>query len=105
MANVTLPSSDVNDRSNSKLLRWGLIYTGPTSYVTGGDPIAPTDVGLGSIDFLDVENAYNGVNSMYMLNYVPATGKIIWYVPNTNAEVANGVNLSTYNTNFMAAGH
>lgn len=107
MANVTNPASgvDVLDKTYAKLVRWGLVYTGPVSYATGGDPILASDVGLGNIDFVDAGNAYNGTNSTYMLAYIPSTGKIIWYVPNTNAEVAAAVNLSTYTAVISVVGH
>lgn len=106
MANITNPllGVDVVDRTNAKLLRWGLIYTGPTSYVTGGDPIAPADVGLGTIDLLLVATAYNGTD-VRLVHYRTGPGKILWMVPNTNAEVANGTDLSGYAASFLVAGH
>jgi hypothetical protein len=110
MANVVQPTDvvmDIHDRMNSHLVLVGLVYTGPVSYVTGGDPIAGADVGCGTIDYIDFAGggAYNGSNSVYLPTYIPATGKVIWYVPSTNAEVAPGTNLSTYTARVFIVCH
>jgi hypothetical protein len=109
MANVqqpTTPVMDVHDRLNSHLALVGMIYTGPTSYVTGGDAIAGSDVGCGTIDYIDFGGgAYNGSNSVYLPCWIQSTGKIIWYVPNTNAEVAPGTNLSAYTVSILIICH
>lgn len=109
MANVANPNDviiDVHDKSASKLRKVGMLYTGPSSYVTGGDAISGPDCGLGSIDMILFAGLpYNGSNSVYLVHYRAAAGKILWYVPNTNAEVANGVDLSSYIVRIEAIGH
>lgn len=79
-------------------------YTGPASYVTGGDPIAPGDVGMGRIEFFDFELASNGAGTFRLIQYDHASGKAIWVVPNTGAEVANGTNISAFTARFEALG-
>lgn len=78
-------------------------YTGPASYVTGGDPIAASDVGLGVLQLIKIANATDGTN-FRTIAYSYATGKAIWFVGTTGVEVAAAQDLSTYVTRFEAVG-
>jgi hypothetical protein len=71
------------------------IYTGPASYVTGGDSFVPADVSLGVIEVAPGGVATDGT-TVRLLAYDYTNQKYQWFVPNTNVEVANGVNLSTF---------
>lgn len=78
-------------------------YTGPSSYVLGGDPFSPNDVALGEIEHLDFEVAVDAVPVGRHLTYNRATGKVVWLQP-SGAEVGAGTNLSTFTARFMAHG-
>jgi hypothetical protein len=79
-------------------------YTGPASYVTNGDSFLPAEVGLGVIDFIDFENAIDATPANRLLTYNVSTNLVTWVIPSTNAEVANGVDLSTFSARFIAYG-
>ena len=83
----------INDKSATflrKVVRWA----GPASYATGGETLDPQDTGLGRV------RAVVGVISNGSAVRIPylsvSTQKLQWYVPNTGAEVANAVDLSTF---------
>ncbi len=81
------------------------IYTGPASYATGGDPISASDFGLSDLRFVAVATALDVNNSnLRIVALNRAANKLIWIVPNTNAEVANGTNLSGYTTTIFVMG-
>jgi hypothetical protein len=80
-------------------------YTGPTSYATGGDSIAATDVGLSDIRSLDLGVAADASAANPRLLRLNAAGtKIMWFVPNTGNEVANATNLSAFTASLQAEG-
>ena len=82
----------------------GAVYTGPASYATGGDPIDPnTAVRMGKINQILGLIASNGT-STYLLWYNSTTGKIMWFVPSTNVEVAAAVNLSGFTARLLVVG-
>lgn len=92
------------DESSTKRRMSG-IYTGPASYVTGGDPLLPGDVKLGQIDILDfVTAADNPFTTAYNLVYDYVNQKVIWLVQTTGLQVANATNLSTLSARFEAIG-
>jgi hypothetical protein len=81
-------------------------YTGPVSYVTGGDPISATapDFRMGNIRaILGNSGATNGVKIL-MLWFDPVAYAIVWYDPLTGAQVAPGTNLSAFTTRLEAIG-
>lgn len=81
-------------------------YTGPSSYTTGGDPIVAADVKLGSIDMLLLELGRNAAHTtFYLLAFNKPNGVIMWIVPNTGVEVANGTDLSAAGARFEAIGY
>lgn len=80
-------------------------YTGPASYTTGGDPFVASELkALGTIEFLDFENAINATPANRLLTYDHANGTVVWIVPNTGAEVAATTDLSGYSARFEAIG-
>ena len=92
MASFTLNPDDGRNVSGNRRTVTG-IYTGPALYVTGGDPISANDVGLSDIRELDFGLAAdaNGANPR-LLRLNAAGTKIMWYNPQTAAElVANAV--------------
>lgn len=80
-------------------------YTGPTSYVTGGDSITANDLGLSDIRQLDLGIAADASNANPRLLRLNGAGtKIMWFVPNTGSEVANATNLSGFTASLYADG-
>lgn len=79
------------------------IYTGPASYVTGGDPFVAADVKLGTLQHVDFGIATNG-SATRLLTYDRTNGKVMWWVPSTGAEVANAQDMSAYTCTFEAVG-
>lgn len=91
------------DASNARNRRVGK-YTGPASYATGGDSFAGADVSMGRIEHPDFGVAHNGSGTFRLLAYDSTNSKVIWVVPNTGAEVANGTDLSTFTARFEMIG-
>jgi|SRR5690348_9685453 len=76
---------------------------GDNSYPTGGYAIAPGDVGLGfQIDALDIVNCSV---CPWRPFWNRATGKLQLVVMSTGAEVANAVNVTTFNCDVIAEGY
>ncbi len=92
------------DGSNTKRRIIG-IYTGPASYATGGDPFVAADVKLGQIDVLLMGgSARNSSSTLRLLSYDRTNNTVVWVVPNTGSEVANGTDLSGFTAGFEAIG-
>lgn len=78
-------------------------YTGPSSYATGGDSFPPETLRLGFI--AGVVGLVIGNGSAVRLGWWDATNKkLLWYVPNTGAEVAAAVDLSGFVGNLEVIG-
>lgn len=85
------------DGSNTKR-RIQVRYTGPASYVAGGDPFLPADVKLGQIHVVGAAGgvlAWNG-SAVRLVVWDPVNQKMVWYIPNTGAEVAGAQDLSAF---------
>lgn len=94
-----------HDASHARLRKIGRI-TGPSSYVAGGDPIAASDIGMGTVEMLHFEDASNvALTAIYSLFYNRVTGKILWLNFGTGAEAIGGTDLSGYSARFEAIGH
>lgn len=78
-------------------------YTGPNPYVTGGDPCTASDMLLGTVENVDDFLITDGT-SVRLMTYNYTTGKFLAIVPNTNVQVANGVDLSAFTGRFEAMG-
>lgn len=101
VANIDLTQYRAEDVRSTKRVISG-IYTGPASYVTGGDPFLPADVKLGQIHFVDWELATNGT-VVLLVNYDYTNQKVKWFDLAGN-EVANGTALNGYMIRFEAVG-
>lgn len=77
--------------------------TGPSSYATGGISHPAKDVGLGVVDIMPEVILHSGT-AVRIAVYDYTTEKYVVYVPNTGAEVANGVDLSTFTGRGVALG-
>lgn len=78
-------------------------YTGPASYVTGGDALSAGDINLGTIEFIDFENPVDSTPACRLVTYDHTNAKVIWF-DLAGAEIANGTNLSTFSARFEALG-
>ena len=78
-------------------------YTGPTSYATGGDSLVPEELALSKISAICNKTIGNGT-SVRIGWYDFTAKKILWFVPNTGAEVANGTDLSGYTARMEVIG-
>lgn len=95
-----------HDSSNACIRKIGG-YTGPASYVAGGDPIVPGDLGMARITLMLFSIATDGTDFLYPV-WVPAAsgggGKVLWLVGATGVEVAAEEDLSTFTARFEAIG-
>lgn len=89
------------DSSSSFLRRVGRL-TGPASYVTGGELLDASAFGLGKVVALLVTVARSPTGLAYPA-YDYATGRLLWY-DQAGAQVANGVNLSTFQAGIEVIG-
>lgn len=82
------------------------VITGPASYTTGGDSFnANTVFGWNSIDALVFcGEAWDGGAVARLLVWDRVNQKVLWFVPNTGAEVAAAVDLSAFTVVVMAVG-
>jgi len=73
--------------------------SGPTvaqgGYLTGGITVDPTEVRMGKI-FAILGGVLSNGTAMLLPWYDVATGKLLYFVPNTGAEVANATDLTAY---------
>lgn len=77
-------------------------YTGPTTYVAGGDSLTPADVGWSNFDGVVVMAAATNGTAVRELVYNPTTQKVLWYVPNTGSEATG--DLSAYSVALLLIG-
>ena len=94
---------DFQDRMNNHMTRLG-DYTGPLSYATGGESLPPEQLGLGALGIILFELARNAAGTVYGLRYDATNKKVIWYVLDTGAEVANATDLTGFSARFFAIG-
>lgn len=74
---------DVSGASkNNKVVVWG--YINVTSYTTGGELVAPKDLGLETIDFIttDIRTVQDtplepAIAALFLSNYIRSTNKLI----------------------------
>lgn len=91
------------DGSNTKR-RIEARYTGPASYVTGGDSFLPADIKLGAIDVIHFGDALSAAYASYELAYDYTNEKVVWFANSTGTEVANATDLSALTSRFEAIG-
>lgn len=91
-------------------------YAGPTSYnntgtgSTSGDSISPSQLGFFNIILTPLTSGTLDQSGTYFIRWQPQQNgdtpwKIRWFVVSTGAEVANGVNLSTFTVKLAALGY
>ena len=82
------------------------LYTGPASYVTGGDPGLLAAIGLGKIFAVLGILLTTGLagSALYVGVYNPATDSIVIFNPTTGLEVAAATNLSTFTSTCEVIG-
>ena len=92
--------------SSASFLRRVARWTGPASYVSGGEPVTAATFGLGRIVALLGGMGSDASGALRLAVYNPATNKIAWYVDGATGftEVAGGVNLSTFSAPIEVIG-
>lgn len=100
-ANLDLTQFRAEDGSNTKRRIQG-VYTGPASYVTGGDPLLPAELKLGQLHVLDLTIIANAT-VILMTNYDHVNQKLKVY-DMAGVEIANATDLSGYSGRFEAIG-
>ena len=99
---LTITNYPFRDRWNDCQVRRAR-YAGPSSYVTGGDTISNVvDFGWGETHTL-LGTITDGT-TLYVLHLDYANQRILVFVASTGIEVANGVDLSTFNGQIVATG-
>ena len=96
---TTIP--DRHDTSGSKIRKF-VRLTGPSSYATGGEALAPAAFGLSKIILLLVTHASNGTDLRLVL-YDTTTSKLKWF-DLAGAEIANATDLSAYSARAEVIG-
>lgn len=76
---------------------------GDSSYTTGGYTLAPGTFGLGSVDRFGVDLPSSSVPTIRGAVYNISTSKLLFF-DQAFAEIANGVDLSTFSAKFEAKG-
>lgn len=89
--------------SSASFLRRVERWAGPSSYVTGGEDCSPAMFGLGLIVKGPSGIASNGTDTR-LVWWNPTTEKLMWFLPDTNAQVANGQDLSAYSFQYDVIG-
>lgn len=77
-------------------------YTGPASYVAGGDSLTAGEVQIGVLERVIFEIATDGTN-FRLLMYDHANEKVVW-LDEALAEIAGATDLSGYSARFEAIG-
>lgn len=90
----TASAIPLHDRSSDRLRRT-FKYTGPASYVTGGDPLnAGSELGITNVHAWLGNVVSNG--TVILITFYDAANKKLKYFDLAGAEIANATNLSTY---------
>jgi hypothetical protein len=99
MANITIATGFPRARNVDGIYRqFTGIYTGPTNYQGGpaaGDPLAPGDVLMGVIEYVDVGNAFDGSANLRFITWDRVNGFIRWFTA-SGTEVGNGTSLAGF---------
>lgn len=94
-------SFPARDRLNDRLVR-EVIATGPASYTTGGDPIDADDLGMSEI--FGVYGTLTDGTTVLALIWDYTNQKLRMWVTSSDAQVANGVNLSGFTGTLLLTG-
>ena len=101
MATIARDTYPLFDKTHANEVRV-ICYTGPASYVTGGDSLTPQQISLGKIGAIVGLTISNGTN-VYWGYYNTSTAKILWYSA-TATEITNATDLSGFTGRFIAFG-
>lgn len=101
MATIDRTTVQFQDATATRIRRIG-IYTGPTSYATGGDSLTTSELALGKLDVLMMEALSNG-SAVLIPRYNYTTSKLMVF-DTAGAEVTAATNLSGYSARFVADG-
>jgi len=106
---ATLNFTNVRPYDNAGIRNRRIVtYTGPNPYVAGGDPFTPAEVKLKMIESFGGANGVVASNAAFtavrivLYDYTNAVCR--WFIPNTGAEVAAGVDLSGFSARVEVAG-
>lgn len=91
-----------HDASNARIRKIGKII-GPATYTTGGDSLTPTALGLGKLDFLQLDAFSNG--TVIIVGLYDYTAQKLKFFDMVGAEITNGTVLSAYSARFEAIGY
>lgn len=100
--NIRQGSRGVPGDNASTTKRYFPLYTGPASYVTGGDVGVTTAVGLGKIFAVLGLIASNGT-TVIVGRYIPTTDALQWF-DMAGAEIAPATDLSGYTATLEVIG-
>jgi hypothetical protein len=102
-ATISRDTVDMFDKSGNKERRI-LAYTGPASYLTGGDPLTPEQIALSKIEaIVGMTIANAALTVVYWGIYDFTNKKILWYSA-TGTQVSNATDLSGFTGRFEAIG-
>ena len=97
-----------HDSSNARIRKIGL-WTGPTSYATGGEVLVATDLGMGKIELLQFEDAHDGSVLRRVRLVVTTVAGVLTYrvkwFDYAGVELAGATNLTTFSARFEAIGY
>jgi len=80
-------------------------WSGPSSYVTGGEVLSAATLGFGILVAFTPAPALNAAGTaIRTVVWNPVTNRLMWFVTDTGLEVANGVDLSTFTFQYEAIG-
>jgi hypothetical protein len=86
-------------------------FTFDSAYLTGGESMAPSDIGLQEINLCIFEplsyrgGEASGSNFLGAPKYDYTYNKVIAFCPSSNTEAATGKDLSSYTARFIAIGY
>lgn len=98
---ITRTIGAYHDSSNGRIRKIGR-FAGPSSYTTGGDPLTAATLGMGRVEVLLMEPFDNG--SVIILAVYQVVAATVKFYDMAGAQIANGTDLSAYNSRFEAIG-
>lgn len=106
---LTLNKTVVRCEDNAGIrARRVFLITGPSSYdATNGESLAPSLVKLGVIECFGAGDSaifWNGSSAVRLAVFDRTNNRLRFFVPNTGAEVANAVDLSTFSARVEIIG-
>lgn len=90
------------DRLNDRMVREAVV-SGPASYTTGGDPVNGPSI-LGMAEVYGVYGQLTNGTAVVVAAFSYAAQTVLFFVPNTGAQVANAFDLSGYSGTLLFTG-